>query len=108
MRVAGLVLGLLGGVFGFLGALFAPIGGVLGVEDASTPPIGLGFAAVPFAILGVIGGAMALARPKISGIMLIISAVGGIVAIPAAYLLPGILLLVGGILCLKGQREIEQ
>ena len=51
-------------------------------------------------IISIVGSALALAKPKLAGILMIIAAAGGTIAVFAAYLVPGPLLLIGGILAL--------
>ncbi len=110
MRIAALILGILGGLAGIFGGSLAIFVGGVGqafeLEGAATVT-GLGFAAIPAGILGLVGGAIAIAKPKAAGIMMIISAVAGLICVSAAYVLAAILLVIGGILALKGQREIQ-
>ena len=56
--------------------------------------------------MGIIGGAMAKGKPKAAGIMMIISAVGGMIAVSLAYIIPGILLVIGGVLALIESKKI--
>lgn len=103
MRIAALILGILGGLFGLGGAVFAlGVGGVASAlqMDQGKAVVGLGFAAIPLAILGVVGGALALARPKLAGVLMLVSAVGGTIAISAGYVIAAPLLAVGGLLAL--------
>ncbi len=111
MRIAAMILGILGGIAGVLGGGFAvTVGGLgqaFGAEGAGTVT-NLGFAAVPAAILGIIGGALALSKPKIAGILMIASAVLGVIFVSAAYAIAAILLVVGGILALVTRKEPKQ
>ncbi|WP_066638549.1 DUF4064 domain-containing protein [Desulfolucanica intricata] len=108
MKIAAMILGIIGGLAGLAGAVFAlfvgGVGDAFGAQDASTV-IGLGFAAIPLSILGIVGGAMTLAKPKFSGIAMLISAVGGTIAISAGYLIAGPLLLIAGIMALVANRR---
>lgn len=103
-RTTELVLGLLGGIFGFFGALFAigigGLGSAFGASGASDI-VGLGFAAIIFSILGIIGAVLVKSKSKTAGWLMIISAFGGLISISFAYLLPFILLLIGGIMALR-------
>jgi len=109
MRIAALILGLLGGIAGLFASGFAMfvggVGSAFAVEGAETVT-GLGLAAIPLAILGMVGGAIAITRPKIAGILMLISAVGGLICISMVYVIPFLLLLVGAILALIGQKEL--
>lgn len=98
MKLASLILGLLGGLFGIVAAflsLFA--GGVTGAENSA---IAMAYLSIPISLVGLIGGAMAFAKPKAAGIMMLIAGVGGFVTITVAYLLAGPLLIVGAIMAL--------
>lgn len=111
MRIAALILGILGGIAGILGGGFAvTVGGLGQVFNAEGANLvtNLGVAAIPAGIVGIIGGALALAKPKLAGILMFVSAVAGLVLVSAAYLIAFILLVVGGILALIGQRELKQ
>lgn len=103
-RTVELVLGLLGGIFGFFGALFAigigGLGGAFGMEEASKV-VGLGFAAIVFSIIGIVGAVLVKSKTKIAGWLMVISAFGGLISISWAFLLPFILLLIGGIMALR-------
>jgi len=103
-RTTELVLGLLGGIFGFFGAFFAigigGLGSAFGASGASDV-VGLGFAAIVFSILGIIGAVLVKSKSKTAGWLMIISAFGGLISIGFAYLLSFVLLLIGGILALR-------
>lgn len=100
-RTTELVLGLLGGIFGFIGAIVAiGFGGLAGAFGASgaSDVVGAGFIAILFSIIGIIGAVTVKSKPKRSGTLMIISAFGGLICIFVAFLLPFILLLIGGIM----------
>jgi len=109
MRIASLILGIIGGLAGIVGAVFAlftgGVAGAFGVEGSSTV-VGLGFSAMFFSLLGLVGGALALSKPKAAGVMMIISAIGGLISISMGYIIAFPLLLVAGILALFGHREL--
>jgi len=108
MKVAAMVLGVLGGVFGILGALFALFIGGLGAGFADPEAgtvIGAGLAAIIISIVGIVGGAIALSRPVIAGYMMIASGILGFIAISAGYIVAGPLLIIGGALALFASRQ---
>lgn len=108
LRVASMILGIIGGIAGFGGALFALfVGGVDASFSASgtSSIIGLGVTAIFFSLLGLVGGALALKKPKVAGIMMLISAIGGVISISWGYVVAFPVLLVAGILALIGQKE---
>jgi len=104
-KTTSFVLGLIGGIFGFISAILVLfIGGIATVlGDSST--IGLGISAMLASIVGIIGASIVKHKNKISGWVMIISAVWGIVSISAFYILPGLLLLLGGILALIKEKK---
>lgn len=105
---ASMVLGITGGVIGIFAALIAMfIGGVgaaFAAEGGGTI-IGLGFAAVFIAVLGIVGGAMARSKPKPAAIMQLLAGFGGFIAVSAAWLISGPLLLVGSALAWAGRPK---
>lgn len=107
MKIAALILGILGGIAGLFGAIFAfGVGGVgtaLGEEAQSL--VGNGIAALIFSLLGIVGGAMAMAKSKAAGIMMLIAAVGGLIAVFVGYIVAFPLLLIGGILSLVAAKQ---
>jgi len=109
-RTVEFVLGLIGGIFGFFGALialmFGGIGSALGGEGASTI-IGLGWLAILFSIVGIVGASLVKSKTKIGGWMMIISAVGGVISVSFAYALSFVLLIIAGLMAVikKGDKK---
>ncbi|HLR14625.1 MAG TPA: DUF4064 domain-containing protein [Bacillota bacterium] len=100
-RTAEFVLGLIGGIFGFIGAIMALfVGEVDAVFSSSgTSTItSLGWLAFVFSILAIIGSVQVRSNAKVGGIMLLVAAVGGFISISMFYLVPGILILIAGIM----------
>ncbi|MBU1976023.1 MAG: hypothetical protein KKG59_06485, partial [Nanoarchaeota archaeon] len=60
-RTTEFVLGLIGGILGFMGAFIAMLvgglGGVLGAQGATTV-VALGWSAIVFSIVGIVGSAL--------------------------------------------------
>ena len=110
MKIAAMILGIIGGLAGLVGAIFAlflgGIGGAFGAAGAGLIAK-LGFLAIPFSILGIVGGALANTRPKAAGILMLASALGGVIAISLAYSIAAILLLLGGIFSLIESRKVQ-
>jgi hypothetical protein len=100
-RTAEFVLGLIGGIFGvifaFIVLMIGGMGAAFGAEGANTI-IGLGWGAVGLSILGIVGSVMVRSKAKVGGIMMTIAAIGGFICISIFYLLPGVLLLIGGLM----------
>jgi len=110
MRISALILGLIGGIGGFIAAIVVlsggGIGSVFGAEGAETL-IGQGWAAILISLIGIIGGALALSKPTVAGILLLISGIGGFIAIGLFYLFGGPLLIIGGIFALVARRSVS-
>ncbi|MGG0721896.1 DUF4064 domain-containing protein [Bacillus mycoides] len=100
-RTAEFVLGLIGGIFGvicaFIALMIGGMGAAFEAEGANTI-IGLGWSAVGLSILGIVGSVMVRSKAKVGGIMMTIAAIGGFICISIFYLLPGVLLLIGGLM----------
>ncbi|KAA6451219.1 DUF4064 domain-containing protein [Bacillus swezeyi] len=107
-RTTEFVLGLIGGIFGFIGAFIAlMIGGIDASFSSSgtSQIIGLGWGAVFLSILGIVASVLVKSKPKLGGILLIVSAVGGFICIFMFYILPGVLLLIAGIMGLVRKEK---
>lgn len=80
MNKAGGILGILGGVFGFIAAIVTLFLGGIGSAfqaNGSSTVIGLGWGGVLFSFLSIIFGSIAFAKPKGAGIGLIVFSVAG-------------------------------
>lgn len=108
-RTVEFVLGLIGGILGFFAAIAAILLGGLGaaigeaVENQETASSGsfiilLGFAAIIFSIVGIVGAALVKGKPKLGGALMLVSAIGGLISISWFYSLSFILLLIGGLM----------
>lgn len=100
-RTAEFVLGLIGGIFGIIGGILAlTIGGAavaFGAKGGATVGV-LGFVAMLLSILGIVGAAIVKKNSKLGGVFMTIAAVGGVICISAFYILPGILLIIAGLM----------
>lgn len=98
-----IILAVLGSIFGLEVALFlllfGSLGPVFGVAEIS-PAVGLGRTTIYLAIIGIIGGVIANQNPKVAGILMILSGIGGFMAVSLAYIVAGPLLIIAGILAL--------
>jgi len=103
-RAIELLMGLFGGMFGFLGAILSIGMGRLG-ETFGMPEgpdiIRLGLAAIIFSIIGIIGALMIKSRTRTAGWLMVASAYGGLISTSFSFLLPFILVLIGGIRTLR-------
>ena len=89
-RTTEFVLGLLGGILGFFASVFAlavgGISGAFGASGASTISF-LGWFALLFSILAIVGSVVVRHKPKLGGAFLLVSAIGGLISISFFYLL---------------------
>lgn len=95
-RTAEFVLALLGGIFGIFGAIFSIMFGSLTESNIQL----LGWSALVFSTVAIVSSVLVRIKPKIAGGLMLVSAVGGLVSISLFYVLPFILLVVGGLMSL--------
>lgn len=101
MRTTEFVLGLIGGIIGFGAAILAlMIGGIDAAfsETGTSTVTGLGWAAFLFSALAIVGSVVVKSKAKLGGILLLISAVGGIISISMFYLVSAILIGIAGLM----------
>ena len=98
-RTAEFVLGLLGGIFGifagFSGLLFGGLGAALEADGAGEV-IGSSWAVILLSALAIVGACIVKKHTKLAGTFYIAAAIGGTVGVSLAYIVPLILLLIGG------------
>lgn len=110
-RTGEMVVGIVGGIFGFLVGVFElfisglgkvfGVAGAAGVAELST----LTFFA---STVGIIAAAVVGMKPRLSGAFMILAAVLGLIGASMFYAIPAILLGVGGLLALiRKERPIE-
>ena len=96
-RTAEFILGLIGGIFGLIGAMI-----VVFIETAF-PSLGdqsAGWYAVLFSVMIIICTIFVKGKPKLAGIGMLIGAVGGLINVGLFYVIPGVLALIAGIMAL--------
>ncbi|CAI8822443.1 DUF4064 domain-containing protein [Bacillus pseudomycoides] len=111
-RTTEFVLGLIGGIFGILCAFIALFIGGIGAAfeaEGADSIIGLGWDAVALSILGIVGSVVVKKNAKAGGIMMTIASIGGFICISIVYILPGVLLLIGGLMGIfrKGKASVS-
>lgn len=108
-RTTEFVLGLIGGIFGVIAGIIAlfigGLGEAFGAEGTGTIG-GLAFGAIIFSVLGIIGSVLVRSKGKLGGIFMTVAAVGGFICVSAFYILPGVLLLIPGLMGLF-KKEIK-
>jgi hypothetical protein len=104
MLIGALILGLLGGIFGLLIGLFGyTLGGIAGAGALQIVSM-----AVPIA--SIVGGGMAKAKPLIAGVLMLLSAIGMLLVFGFNFFtaIPLILSAVGGALALVAANEAKR
>ena len=96
---AAAVLGITGGIFGLMGGLFAVMFG--SAFDSQSSIATQGWVAIVASIVAIFASTRAKENPKSSGWLLITSGVVGLIAISLFYILPAVLLIIGGISALR-------
>jgi hypothetical protein len=116
MRSGAKVLGIIGGVIGLIVGIFALVLGFLGSEllggifggEAALAGAMITLWSVSifvFGILGLAGGIMTKGKPLSAGILMLIGGLGGFFLSGMFWLVPGILLIIGGILSLVSLKQ---
>lgn len=105
-RVGEMVLAIIGGIFGILGGIIAlGIGGAQSALHTGGTNVAInGMIAILFSALALVAAFFVSSRTKLAGWLLVISAIGGLIAISAFYILSFILLLIAGLMCLLRAR----
>lgn len=97
------ILAVLGSIFGLEIALFLLLFGslapVFGAAEIS-PTLALGRTTIYLVVIGIIGAVIVNQKPRIAGILMLLSGIGGFMAVSLAYVIAGPLLIVAGILAL--------
>lgn len=101
MRGTALGLGIAGGVIGlitsFLVFVFGALGAALNADGAGTV-VGLSWLAFAAAVVGIVGGALALRYKRVAAGMMLGACIAGFIATSAFWIVAGILLFVGALL----------
>ncbi|WP_124727913.1 DUF4064 domain-containing protein [Staphylospora marina] len=98
-RTTEFVLGLLGGIFGFGAAIFAIFfGAVDEAVQGSSQISGLGWSALLASVVAIVGSIVVKFKAKVGGALMLISAIWGVVSVSLFYVLPGLLLLIAGLM----------
>ena len=106
-----MILGIFGAIAAFIGAIIAlivgGIGGAFEAEGAETIVIG-GWIALLMSVVALVGAAITMAAPKVAAGFMVVSAIVGVIAISAAYVLATVLLLIAGLLAFIGRPKMER
>ena len=108
MRIAALIVGIIGSIAAFAGALFALFFGAVGTAidaEGGAEVTGLGFGALLMSIVALVGAALAMGKPRLAAALMAISAVAGLILVSFAYVLGTVLLLIAALLAFLARNE---
>lgn len=106
------MLGIIGGVIGLMAAAMAGLlggaAGALATDPTATAQAaeiaGRGGLGVLISIVAMVGGGLAMAKPRAAAVIMLATGVAGLLAVGGFYLLAGPLLLVGALLAFLGRK----
>lgn len=111
MRLSAAIVGVIGSACGLFGSLsIVAVGGVahaIGIAGAGVILL-YGVVALAMALLGGAGGFLATSRPTLAAVLMLVSAIGGGLALHTAYAAGSVLLSVGGLLAMASRRVNAQ
>jgi hypothetical protein len=111
MRTGALVLGIIGGLFGIISAVITlfvgGIGGAVGAEGAGTV-VGLGWAALFFSLLGLVGAAPSLAKPVLAAVIMAITAIAIAISISLFAVIATPMLLIAALSAFLGRNTRQE
>lgn len=109
-RVTEMILGLIGAVFGFSGAFFALfVGSIDQSINGSGELSALGTTSFIFSVIAFAGAILVKFKPKLGGWLMLVSAVGLVVAISLFGVIPALFLLAAGLMGIvrKESRAVD-
>jgi hypothetical protein len=74
------------------------VGSIDAAFNGHSDVIGLGVGAIILSVLGIIGSVVVKGKAKLGGAFMTIAAIGGVICVSMFYILPGILLIIAGLM----------
>jgi hypothetical protein len=111
MRTGALVLGIIAGLAGLVSAVFALfVGGLGGAFDAkgAETVVGLGWSALGFSLLGLVGAALSLAKPVLAAVIMLIVRVAILISISLFAVIATPLFLIAALLAFLGRNTRQE
>lgn len=106
MRNTARILGIAGGIVGIISALVVLLVGGAG-EAIGLPGAGfvtgLGWLSLVGSVVGIVGGAIAMTRPIVAAVLMLIGAILGFIGISWIFVLAGLLLIAGAVVAYMGR-----
>jgi hypothetical protein len=111
MRTGALVLGIIAGIAGLISAVLALfLGGLGGAFDAKGAEtiVGLGWSALGFSLLGLVGAALSLAKPVIAAVIMLVAAIAIAISISLFAVIATPLFLIAALLAFLGRNTSRE
>lgn len=111
MRTRALVLVIIAGLAGIVSAVLALfVGGLGGAFEAegSGTIVGLGWSALFFSLLGLVGAALSLAKPRIAAVVMLVAAIAVGISISLFVVIASLLFLVAALLTFLGRHTSRE
>ena len=128
MRNTATILGIVGGILGMIFSAVVIIAGIamqfvgtIMPNEVEVPMnihrllplfgdmvVARGIGALVFAIIGLIAGINVKKRHQLAGVLLLIAAIAGYIFLFVGFIVPGILLIIGGILALVSKGSLPE
>lgn len=107
MKLAALIIGIFGAMAAFIAAIIVIVAGgffeAVGVGGAEIA--GPGFWALAMSVVGLVGAALAIGKPRIAAGAMVVSAIGGTISISLFYAPAAVLLLIAALLAFLGRKS---
>jgi hypothetical protein len=110
MKIAGLVLGIIGGLFGLVSASCVAVVGevvdAVGVEEGNSIAI-MGYVGFASAILAIVASSFAITKPKIASLVMIICGILILVSTGVLGIIPFIMIGIGALLTFLDRNSVK-
>ena len=106
MKLAALIIGIFGSMAGFIGAILGLIvGGIDAAIGGGAQIAWLSFGAMGMSVVGLVGAALAIAKPRIAAGLMVVSAVLGTIFISLFYVPAAVMLVIAALLAFLGRKS---
>jgi hypothetical protein len=108
MRTGALVLGIIAGLAGLVSAVLALMVGGVGAAfeaEGASQIIGLGWSALGFSLLGLVGAALSIAKPRLAALVMTVAGIAVAISISIFAVIATPLFLLGALLAFLGRRR---
>ena len=107
MKIAAMIVGIFGAIAGFGGSILAFFVAFTGAIVLGGPaPLAVwSLGALIMSIVGLVGAALSIAKPKVAVVLMALSAIIGVILIVPFYIVATILLLIAALLAFLGRKS---